>query len=384
MNKISERILCWSANLDDMTLKQALNIEQHPCLFGNVCLMPDTHAGYGMPIGGVVALFEAVSPNMVGVDIGCGMLAIKTSVQNIERDKLIKITEEIKKAVPVGFEHHKTRQENGIFSLDVWQETTICQREYVSAQKQIGTLGGGNHFIEIQKGDDGFIWFMIHTGSRNLGKKVADYYNKQAKTLCAKFHQDKVVKDEISFLPIGLQETSNYLKEMNLCLKFSYENRKNISKFIKEILVDNIANITFADDINIHHNYAKCEEHFGKKVWVHRKGATLADENTIGIIPGSQGTSSYIVQGLGNETSFKSCSHGAGRIMSRRKAVDTLNIEEEKKMLEDKGIIHSITNKDSLEEAPSAYKDIDTVMQEQKDLIKILVKLSPLAVIKGV
>ena len=384
MNKISERILCWSANLDDMTLKQALNIEQHPCLFGNVCLMPDTHAGYGMPIGGVVALFEAVSPNMVGVDIGCGMLAIKTSVQNIERDKLIKITEEIKKAVPVGFEHHKTRQENGIFSLDVWQETTICQREYVSAQKQIGTLGGGNHFVEIQKGDDGFIWFMIHTGSRNLGKKVADYYNKQAKTLCTKFHQDKVVKDEISFLPIGLQETSNYLKEMNLCLKFSYENRKNISKFIKEILVDNIANITFADDINIHHNYAKCEEHFGKKVWVHRKGATLADENTIGIIPGSQGTSSYIVQGLGNETSFKSCSHGAGRIMSRRKAVDTLNIEEEKKMLEDKGIIHSITNKDSLEEAPSAYKDIDTVMQEQKDLIKILVKLSPLAVIKGV
>ncbi len=384
MNKISKNILCWASDPDELTLKQATNIEQHPCLFGNVCLMPDTHAGYGMPIGGVVALDDAVSPNMVGVDIGCGMLAVKTSVQNIERNKLVKIVEEIKKAVPVGFEHHETKQENEIFSLNLWDETVICKREYVSAQKQIGTLGGGNHFIEIQKGDDGFIWFMIHTGSRNLGKQVADYYNKQAKRLCTKFHQDKVVKDEIAFLPIAIQETSNYLKEMNLCLKFSYENRKNIAKFIKEILADNVADIEFADEINIHHNYAKCEEHFGKKVWVHRKGATLADENTIGIIPGSQGTNSYIVKGLGNKVSFKSCSHGAGRVMSRKKAIDTLNLEQEKKMLDDKGIIHSVTTKDSLEEAPSAYKNIDMVMQEQQDLVKILVKLSPLAVIKGV
>lgn len=384
MKKISEKILCWSSNPDELTLKQALNIEKHPCLFGNVCLMPDTHAGYGMPIGGVVALDNAVSPNMVGVDIGCGMLAVKTSIQNIDKNVLAKIVEKIKKAVPVGFKHHKTKQENKIFSSNLWQETIICKREYISAQKQIGTLGGGNHFIEIQKGDDGFIWFMIHTGSRNLGKQVADYYNKQAKTLCTKLHLDKVAKDEISFLPIGMQQTSNYLKEMNLCLNFSYENRKNISKFIKEILTDNIANINFNKEINIHHNYAKYEKHFGKNVWVHRKGAILADVDTIGIIPGSQGTSSYIVQGLGNKLSFKSCSHGAGRIMSRTKAVSSLNIEEEKKMLNDKGIIHSITNRRSLEEAPSAYKDIDIVMQEQQDLVKVLIKLSPLAVVKGV
>lgn len=384
MKKISEKILCWANNPDELTLKQASHIEKHPCLYKNVCLMPDTHAGYGMPIGGVVALNDAVSPNMVGVDIGCGMLAVKTSIQNIDRNILIKVVEEIKKAVPVGFEHHETKQENEIFSLDLWQKTIVCQREYVSAQKQIGTLGGGNHFIEIQKGDDGFIWFMIHTGSRNLGKQVADYYNKKAKILCTKFHQDEVVKNEVAFLPIGIQETSDYLKEMNLCLMFSYENRKNISKFIKEILVNNIANITFDEEINIHHNYAKCETHFGQKVWVHRKGATLADVNTIGIIPGSQGTSSYIVQGLGNEISFKSCSHGAGRTMSRSKAVSSLNLEQEKKMLDDKGIIHSIVDRNSLEEAPSAYKNIDTVMQEQQDLVKILVKLSPLAVIKGV
>lgn len=384
MNKISEKILCWSNNPDELTLKQASNIEQHPCLFGNICLMPDTHAGYGMPIGGVVALDNAVSPNMVGVDIGCGMLAVKTSIQNIDKNVLVKIVEKIKKTVPAGFEHHKTKQENEIFSSNLWQETIICKREYISAQKQIGTLGGGNHFIEIQKGDDGFIWFMIHTGSRNLGKQVADYYNKQAKILCTNFHQDKVVKDEISFLPIGMEQTSNYLKEMNLCLKFSYENRKNISKFIKEILTDNIANIKFNEEINIHHNYAKCEKHFGKDVWVHRKGAILADVDTIGIIPGSQGTSSYIVQGLGNKLSFKSCSHGAGRIMSRTKAVSSLNLEEEKKMLNDKGIIHSITNRNSLEEAPSTYKDINIVMQEQQDLVKILIKLSPLAVVKGV
>lgn len=384
MKKLAENILCWCESPEEGAVQQAINISKHPWLIGNVCLMPDTHEGYGMPIGGVVALDGAVCPNMVGVDIGCGMLAVKTSLTDISVDDLKSILGLIRKTIPVGFNHHKDKQEHPIFEDEsVWENSIICKQEFQSAQKQLGTLGGGNHFIEIQKGSDGFIWYMIHSGSRNLGKKVADYYNQRAEELCKIWKQDELIKNKLCILPADTKDFILYQKEMNMCLAFSNANRSLMSKFIKDSFIEVIKDVKFEDEINIQHNYASLEHHFGKNVWVHRKGATLARANTIGIIPGSQGTSSYIVMGKGNEASLCSCSHGAGRKMSRKKAREELDLENEKKVLDDKGILHAIRGVEDLDEASSAYKDIDVVMSEQQDLVEILVRLEPLAVIKG-
>ncbi len=384
MEKLAENVLSWCTDLEPFARQQADNLSKHPCLAGNLCLMPDAHSGYGMPIGGVAALEEALSPNMVGVDIGCGMLAVQTSLTDIDTETVKRIVDKIYERIPLGFDHHEQPQENPIFlDLPRWEKTEVCRRELVSARRQIGTLGGGNHFMEIQRGSDGHIWFMIHSGSRNLGKKVAEHYNKKAVKLCTMFKQNEVVKQDLAFLPIGTREAADYILEMKLCLDFAFENRKALARTIQTIFREEIASAEFIREINIHHNYAALEEHFGRKVWVHRKGATLAGADTIGIIPGSQGSSSYIVQGLGNETSMRSCSHGAGRCMSRSKAIKELNLAHEQEILNRQGIVHRMNEQALLDEAPGAYKNIDEVMEAQKDLVKILIKLTPLGVVKA-
>lgn len=383
MKKISTNILSWCENPEEGAIQQAINISKHPWLVGNVCLMPDTHEGYGMPIGGVAALENAVCPNMVGVDIGCGMLAVKTSLTAISAEQLKEILAQIKEKIPVGFNHHEIPQTDALFSSEEWEKTKICRQEKEFATTQIGTLGGGNHFIEIQQGDDGHIWFMIHSGSRNLGYKVASFYNQQAIELCLKWKQHEIVKNELAVLLVDTPEGQAYLQEMQLCLQFAFRNRQHMAQCIKETFQKSIPDCTFLNEINIHHNYASLETHYGRPVWVHRKGATLASADTIGIIPGSQGTCSYIVQGKGNKASLNSCSHGAGRKMSRKKAVERIDLKAEIAAMNEKGILHSIQTEKDLEEAPSAYKDIDVVMEEQKDLTHILTKLRPLAVVKG-
>lgn len=385
MQKLAENVLCWCMNPENGAVQQALNISKHPWLIGNVCLMPDTHEGYGMPIGGVVALDNAICPNMVGVDIGCGMLAVQTNLntEQLNMDLLKQVMGKIRERIPVGFNHHTTQQLSPIFAHKYWNHTNICLHEFESARYQIGTLGGGNHFIEIQHDEDNNIWFMIHSGSRNLGKKVADFYNRVAKDMCKFWKQDEIVNNDLSVLPIGTNEARAYINEMKICLNFAYENRMIMAQRIMDSFADVFPEFNNLNMINIHHNYADLEYHFGRNVWVHRKGATLARDGTIGIIPGSQGTCSYIVKGLGNEASMCSCSHGAGRKMSRIQAKKILTVEEEAKRMDDLGIVHSIRHVNDLDEAPSAYKDIDVVMEEQKDLVDILVKLSPIGVIKG-
>lgn len=406
MKVIKEKlpIKMWLEEIEDGALEQAKNLANLPFAFKHIAIMPDCHQGYGMPIGGVMATKGVIVPNAVGVDIGCGMCAIKTSLTDIDTETLKKIMGEIRKAVPVGFKHHKEDQnENLMPELGVRPigSMEIVKQEYKSALRQIGTLGGGNHFIEIQKGDDGHIWIMIHSGSRNIGLKVASYYNNLAKELNAKWYSGIDPKWDLAFLPLDSEEGQNYIREMNYCVEFALANRKLMMDRIKDIFVEEFGHdngntgISFCSHdgpldidfpremINIAHNYASMENHFGENVMVHRKGATLAREGTIGIIPGSQGTCSYIVKGKGNKGSFESCSHGAGRKMGRKQAQENLDIEAEKKILDDQGIIHGIRHKEDLDEAPSAYKDIDVVMENQKDLVDIVVKLKPLAVIKG-
>jgi tRNA-splicing ligase RtcB len=256
-------------------------------------------------------------------------------------------------------------------------------RQYRSACKQIGTLGGGNHFIEVQKGSDGHIWFMIHSGSRNLGLKVASRHNRIAVDLNEQWHVAVPKKWELAFLPLESEEASTYLREMRYCLDFALANRQLMASRVRDAFRNEIPEVTFGEAINIHHNYASLENHFGQDVLVHRKGATSARDGELGIIPGSQGTASYIVRGKGNPDSFMSCSHGAGRKMGRQAAIRNLDLESEKKSLEEKGILHALRGKKDLEEAAGAYKDIDVVMEEQRDLVDIIVRLEPLAVIKG-
>jgi tRNA-splicing ligase RtcB len=356
--------------------------------------MPDVHMGYGMPIGGVLATKDVVIPNAVGVDIGCGMCAVKIQLNEIDTEKLKIIMGKIREFIPVGFKHQEKEQDITLMPFsqsekEGWEgdfsDYPVIQREYDNALTQLGTLGSGNHFIEIQKGSDGYIWIMIHSGSRNLGKQVADYYNKLAIELNSKWHSIVPKEWQLAFLPLDSDEGHSYLREMNYCVEFAYANRKLMMKRILGIF-ESVLGLGYFDTnnaiINIAHNYATLENHFGQNVLVHRKGATLARQDTIGIIPGSQGSKSYIVQGLGNADSFNSCSHGAGRKMSRTKAQNELSLEDEIKILDDQGIIHGIRNKSDLDEATGAYKNIDEVMENQKDLVKIVVELKPLAVIK--
>ncbi|MCD6294595.1 MAG: RtcB family protein [Deltaproteobacteria bacterium] len=379
-------IKLWLDDIEGNTLAQAQNIANLPFVFKHVAVMPDAHLGYGMPIGGVMASEEMVIPNAVGVDIGCGMCAVKTSLTSISTEKLKVVLGGIRNTIPLGFKHHKKKQHRSLMPKVQGgriEDLPLVSREYSNARTQLGTLGGGNHFIEIQKGNDGHIWLMIHSGSRNIGFKVANHYNRLAIDLNRKWGSNIPHKWQLAFLPIDDESGRTYLREMQYCLDFAYANRKLMMERVKDVLLAVVQPVTFEPMINIAHNYAALETHFHKNVMIHRKGATSAQEGEIGIIPGSQGTPSYIVRGKGERESFQSCSHGAGRKMGRKQAQRQLDLEHEQKLLEDQGILHSVRSKRDLDEASGAYKNIDEVIENQLDLVEVLVELRPLAVIKG-
>jgi len=374
----------WLDDIEDGALEQAKNLANLPFAFKHIALMPDSHQGYGMPIGGVLATKKVIIPNAVGVDIGCGMCAVKTSLQAIQRNKLQQIVDRVKDLVPVGFEWHKSAQnEENMPERKAKEYMPIVWQQYEKAMHQVGTLGGGNHFIEIQKGSDDHIWIMIHSGSRNIGKKVADHYNQIATEINERWFSQVPKSWQLAFLPIDTPEAKQYRSEMEYCVDFALANRQLMMERTQRAFQEIVSNVGFEPIINIAHNYAVMEHHFKTNVMVHRKGATQAREGQLGIIPGSQGTKSYIVRGKGNPESFMSCSHGAGRKMGRKQAIRELNLVEEQALLDSQGIIHSITEAKDLEEAPSAYKNIDVVMENQADLVDIVVHLEPLAVIKG-
>ena len=377
-------IKMWIKDIEDGAVEQAKNLANLPFAFKHVAIMPDSHQGYGMPIGGVLATKNVIIPNAVGVDIGCGMCSVRTDLTHIEKDDLKKILGIIRKTIPVGFNHHKKQQDTKWMPdvpahSNLWD--LVVGDELQKGLYQIGTLGGGNHFIEIQEGSDGFIWIMIHSGSRNVGYTVAKHYNKLAQELNDRWYSN--VPKDLAFLPNETQEYNNYVDEMNFCIDFALYNRKLMMHRVKEAFVEVMKDVSFPEFINKPHNFATLENHFGTNVMVHRKGACRAREDELGMIPSSQGTTSYIVKGKGNRLSFHSCSHGAGRVMSRTKARETLDLQEEVKRLDEQGILHSIRHKKDLDEAPSSYKDMDEVMACQEDLVDIVVELKPLATIKG-
>jgi len=382
-----QSIKLWLDDIEAGAMEQACNLANLPFVHKHIAVMPDAHLGYGMPIGGVLATKDMIIPNAVGVDIGCGMCAVQTSLQDITREKLKHIMGLVRSAVPLGFKHHKKKQNKSLMPKTPGgiplSDMPIVSEEFHHALTQLGTLGGGNHFIEIQKGSDDHIWIMIHSGSRNIGFKVANYYNKLAIQLNSKWGSSIPKKWQLAFLPMDTEAGSNYFNEMQYCVDFALANRKVIMERIKDAFLAVTPPVFFQSFINIAHNYAAMETHYHKKVFVHRKGATRAMDGEMGIIPGSQGTPSYIVKGKGNEESFSSCSHGAGRTMGRKQAQRQLDLHYEQKRLDDQDIIHSIRSRRDLDEASSAYKDIDKVVENQLDLVEVVVELKPLAVIKG-
>ena len=380
-------VMIWTNEVDQEAMVQIGNLTTLPFLYHHLAIMPDVHAGKGMPIGGVLACNGAVVPNAVGVDIGCGMCAVKSNwkVSEIPVEVLRKeIMSGIRQRIPLGMDHHEEKQDSSYLPTGhEVEKMTVVKARQESILHEIGTLGGGNHFIELQKDADDNLWVMIHSGSRNLGARVGAYYNDLAEKLNASWYSMVSPDIHLAFLPQGTKEFGMYWEEMKYCVDFALCNRKLMMDRIEEVLADSLKGIEFEPMINIAHNYASHENHFGKNVFVHRKGATLARKGVTGIIPGSQGTASYIVEGLGNPDSFCSCSHGAGRRLSRSAAIRTLNMAEEVAKLEAKGIVHGIRNQDDLQEASGAYKDIEEVIANELDLVKIKTRLLPVAVIKG-
>ena len=384
-------IYAWSGfkSFEEGALKQADNLANLPFAYHHIALMPDCHQGYGMPIGGVLATENVVVPNAVGVDIGCGVRAMKINNLELTQDQLRTVMGTVREKIPVGFNKHSkvddsvaARVEEFGLCYDDWEYYVVIE-EYENSLLQLGTLGGGNHFIEFQKDSDGNLWVMIHSGSRNLGKKVADYYNKLAIAKNQLYYSSVTKESELAFFPLTTEDGQKYIEEMKYCVKYAELNRTMMMERIQEILLQYSDSVCFESPIDVSHNYARIERHYGKDVVIHRKGATSAKLNEIGIIPGSQGTKSYIVRGRGSRISFESCSHGAGRLMGRNVARKTLNLNDEIQKLNDMGVVHSIRNVEDLDEAPSAYKNIDEVMENQNDLIEIVETLHPLAVIKG-
>lgn len=388
--------------IEENCLEQAYHLAKLPFLHKWACLMPDTHAGMGMPIGGVLATKDVIIPNAVGVDIGCGMVFMETNLKLSDISEIQTgngtiiqgIVGDILRSIPVGFSHHKEVQTSETLDrakeeLSLYEKEETLVSEIEEGYFQIGTLGGGNHFIELQADEEGYLGIMIHSGSRHFGKKVCDYFHQKARELNIKWHSKVPDEYRLAFLPVDTTEGEHYIRWMNLCLDFAHENREHMMLAVKEIVARNVqkhAGITveFKGKINCHHNYAALENHFGKNVWVHRKGATRAREGELAVIPGAMGSFSYVVRGLGNADSFYTSSHGAGRKYSRKGAMEAFTCEKVMVDLKQQGVILGKRSKaDVAEESRFAYKDIDEVMENQKDIVTPIKKLKTVGVVKG-
>lgn len=372
-------IKIWSHAIDpnDGVMTQARNLANHPIARKWVCLMPDFHLGYGMPIGGVVATKGGVIPNAVGVDIGCGMIAARTDLDAaaLSIDALQALREAIHTRVPVGMKHHAESQ--GESALPDKIDDPIIEREWQAAQFQVGTLGGGNHFIEIQRDDEGRVWIMLHSGSRNVGKRVCDHYHGIAKSYMERFYS-AIPDIDLSFLPDSVPEYGAYMAAMRWCMTFAEASRARMFDQTVEAFASLGHRLAFDLAVDTHHNFAAMENHAGENLLIHRKGAVKAEG--LVTIPGSMGTASYIGRGLASKESFNTCSHGAGRVLGRKEANRTISAARARESMAH--VVFGVRDGD-FDEMPDCYKDIEQVMTNQVDLVEPVHRLLPLAVVKG-
>ncbi|MCI8791642.1 MAG: RtcB family protein [Eubacterium sp.] len=388
--------------LEANCLEQACNLSRLPFLHKWVCLMPDTHAGKGMPIGGVIAAKDVIIPNAVGVDIGCGMDFIPT---NIRMEDIRKIQTgngsliqamigSIMRAVPLNAERYKEPQRSEVLDrakqeIDKYEKDAELMPLIEDGYFQVGSLGGGNHFIELQEDQDGYLCIMIHSGSRHMGKAVCDYFHAKAAELNRMWYSEVKNESRLSFLPVHSVEGQQYIHWMKLSMDYAFENRGRMldqtCSIAKELIEKHMGQrVEFGEEINCHHNYAALENHYDANVWVHRKGATRVREGEMAVIPGAMGSYSYVVEGKGNRESFCSSSHGAGRNYSRSGAMQAFSIDKVMVDLKEQGVVLGKRKKnDVAEECRFAYKDIDEVMAQQLDMVTPVRKLKTVGVVKG-
>lgn len=354
--------------------EQLLNLAKLPFVFHHVAAMPDVHWGNGTSVGTVFASRGAIIPSAVGVDIGCGMMAVRTNLPSDFNPQRARAA--IEAAIPVGFKGN-TEVTERVAAWSGWQQAPQLLDKGLQdkAQHQLGSLGGGNHFIEVCRDERGGVWIMLHSGSRNVGKTLAERHIDNAKGIARRYFIE-LPDPQLAYLADGTPEFGAYIEAMTWAQRYALANREEMMRRILAVLETSPS----GEAVNCHHNYIAKENHFGQNVWITRKGAVRARLGDLGIIPGSMGTRSYIVRGKGNEKSFCSCSHGAGRAMSRTAARRRFTVEDLARQTEG---VECRKDEGVLDEIPGSYKDIDEVMANQADLVEIAHTLKAAVCVKG-
>lgn len=381
-----ENVLSWASTLEEEAMQQALRSSRLPFLAGHLALMPDAHFGMGATVGSVIPTKGAIIPAAVGVDIGCGMIALETSLTSSALpENLDSLMPLIEKSIPAGVGKGHDSWDGSSINVEKligWPQTDLTSKQKSTAISQFGTLGSGNHFVEVCLDERDMVWIVLHSGSRGIGNQLASGHITKAKSLMRQMFI-KLEDPDLAYFVEGTEDFKHYMTDLLWGQEYALQNREAMMVAARHSLENVLGKgIPVVQQINCHHNYTSKENHQGKNIWVTRKGAIKADTGDLGVIPGSMGTRSYIVEGLGNPASYNSCSHGAGRRMSRGNAKRTLDVNEFEAQMEGK-----TWNNDRLssllDEAPGAYKDIDVVMEDQKDLVKIVHTLSQIFNYKG-
>lgn len=391
-------IKAWTrgVQLEDAARKQLENVAELPFVRPYVVAMPDVHWGIGATVGSVIPTQGAIIPAAIGVDIGCGMLANKTSLRSPFGDETLKeLRRRIEAVVPVGRTDNGGPQDRGAwhdvpdYVRGLWEsdlgpryERIVMPRSGARAKntdRHLGTLGTGNHFIELCVDEEGYVWLLLHSGSRGPGNKIGTYFINLAKELCTRWFVT-LPDPDLAYLPEGTDECDAYLNAVEWAQDFATLNRFIMQRNILATLRTAVPFESAIELVHCHHNYVAREIHHGKTVWLTRKGAVRARSGDLGIIPGSMGTRSYIVKGLGSPDSFHSCSHGAGRAMSRHEARRRFTVADHEAATAG---VECRKDADVLDETPAAYKDIDAVMAAQTDLVRVVHTLKQIVCVKG-
>ena len=382
----------YATELEPAARLQLVNISKLPIVHHHVAAMPDVHLGIGATVGSVIPTKNAIIPAAVGVDIGCGMIARRLSLtaNELDEDRLRKVFNQISRDVPVGFDSHNDRNARAHAAKRFEKGLRRIMERHPGVQKrvgkkaswvnQLGTLGGGNHFIEVCLDEEERVWVMLHSGSRGIGNAIGSYFIELARR-DAERTQLQLPDRDLAYFPEGAQHFDDYVEAVGWAQDYARANRAEMMELVIDAMHRHLPPFDATDEaVNCHHNYVERERHFGEDVWLTRKGAIRAGRGELGIIPGSMGARSYIVRGIGSAESFQSCAHGAGRKMSRNAAQKSFSVEDLKRQTE--GVICR-KDKGVLDEIPGAYKNIDEVMANQSDLVDVVHTLKQVLCVKG-
>jgi RNA-splicing ligase RtcB len=381
--QVAPKLLSWASDLDPAAAKQAERTARLPFVDGHVALMPDAHVGIGATVGSVIPTRDAIIPAAVGVDIGCGMVAVETDLTAADLpDSLDALMPLVARRIPAGVGRgHEHAVSSGRYDALGEHATQFSPKQQVTAATQFGTLGSGNHFVEVCLDEREHVWTVLHSGSRGIGNQLAQRHIEKAKGEMKRLGQT-LEDPDLAYFVQGTPEFETYVSDMLWAQRYAMASRAVMSERAVTSLFEVVGRGRTLRTINCHHNFTQRETHEGRDLWVTRKGAIKADTGDEGVIPGSMGTRSYVVRGLGNPASYHSCSHGAGRRLSRGQAKRTLTVESLKEAMAGK----SWLDRDAqalLDEHPAAYKDIDQVMADQRDLVEVRHTLSQVFNYKG-